>query len=294
MSSSTPPFPSRTSARRSISRRSATSAPSGSSAAPRARLWPCPTPGAPSRARSRRSSAGSRVRGSPTSRSRLTVNLLGGPAMTPGEFAARTPETTLGFTLVTVAPTGQYFPDKLINLGSESVGLQDGVRILSAGRKVGVRGLCRRLVLHAERRLLRWPASNAGTHLCVPGPRQLHLSAAPVARRERDVLHRRRDEPRWCAPPGPAEELSGEPDRLRAGGAKKLHQALEGATRSLGRISRPTACRTRFSGSTGVTGCRLLAALRMSFATTRSIRSDGSHRGRRVVDVEILGGQGQR
>jgi len=49
---------------------------------------------------------------------RLTVNLLGGPAMTPGEFAARTPETTLGFTLVTVAPTGQYFPDKLINLGA--------------------------------------------------------------------------------------------------------------------------------------------------------------------------------
>jgi hypothetical protein len=50
--------------------------------------------------------------------SRLTVNLLGGPALTPAEFAARTPETTLGFTLVTVAPTGQYFPDKLINLGA--------------------------------------------------------------------------------------------------------------------------------------------------------------------------------
>ncbi len=49
--------------------------------------------------------------------SRLTVNLLGGPAMTPGEFAARTPSTTLGFNLVTVAPTGQYFPDKLINIG---------------------------------------------------------------------------------------------------------------------------------------------------------------------------------
>jgi len=50
--------------------------------------------------------------------SRLTVNLLGGPALTPGEFAARTPETTLGFTLVTVAPTGEYMPDKLINIGS--------------------------------------------------------------------------------------------------------------------------------------------------------------------------------
>jgi hypothetical protein len=50
--------------------------------------------------------------------SRLTVNLLGGPAMTPGEFAAHTPSTTLGFTLVAVAPTGEYFPNKLINIGS--------------------------------------------------------------------------------------------------------------------------------------------------------------------------------
>ncbi len=49
--------------------------------------------------------------------SRLTVNLLGGPAMTPGEFAAHKPSTTLGFNLVTVAPTGEYMPDKLINIG---------------------------------------------------------------------------------------------------------------------------------------------------------------------------------
>jgi hypothetical protein len=50
--------------------------------------------------------------------SRLTVNLLGGPALTPAEFAARPPATTLGFTLVAVAPTGEYFPDKLINIGA--------------------------------------------------------------------------------------------------------------------------------------------------------------------------------
>ncbi len=49
--------------------------------------------------------------------SRLTVNLLGGPALTPAEFAKRAPTTALGFTLVTVAPTGQYFPDRLINIG---------------------------------------------------------------------------------------------------------------------------------------------------------------------------------
>ncbi len=49
---------------------------------------------------------------------RLSVNLLGGPAMTVGEFAARKPSTTLGFSLFVVAPTGQYDPSKLINIGS--------------------------------------------------------------------------------------------------------------------------------------------------------------------------------
>ena len=49
---------------------------------------------------------------------RLTSNIFGGPALTPKEFAARTPETTLGMSFLVVAPTGQYYPDKLINIGS--------------------------------------------------------------------------------------------------------------------------------------------------------------------------------
>jgi Putative MetA-pathway of phenol degradation len=51
-------------------------------------------------------------------RLRLAVNVLGGTALAPREFAARRPRTTLGASLVFVAPTGQYDPSKLINLGS--------------------------------------------------------------------------------------------------------------------------------------------------------------------------------
>lgn len=51
-------------------------------------------------------------------RGRLAVNLVGGPALAPREFAARRPATTLGGSLVVVAPTGQYDPTKLINLGA--------------------------------------------------------------------------------------------------------------------------------------------------------------------------------
>jgi hypothetical protein len=49
---------------------------------------------------------------------RFSVNLIGLPALTPKEFFARKPETTLGASLVVVAPLGQYDSAKLINLGS--------------------------------------------------------------------------------------------------------------------------------------------------------------------------------
>jgi hypothetical protein len=51
-------------------------------------------------------------------RLRLAVNLIGGPALTPAEFAKRKPATTLGASLVIVAPVGEYDSQKLINIGS--------------------------------------------------------------------------------------------------------------------------------------------------------------------------------
>ncbi len=49
---------------------------------------------------------------------RFAVNLIGGPAMRPLEFARHKPETILGASLTVIAPFGQYDPGKLINLGS--------------------------------------------------------------------------------------------------------------------------------------------------------------------------------
>ena len=51
-------------------------------------------------------------------RLRLTASLLGGPALPPREFAQRHPRTTLGASVVVVAPTGQYDPSKLVNVGT--------------------------------------------------------------------------------------------------------------------------------------------------------------------------------
>lgn len=51
-------------------------------------------------------------------RFRIAANLVGGPALTPQEFAQRSPTTTLGASLSVVAPTGQYQPARIINVGS--------------------------------------------------------------------------------------------------------------------------------------------------------------------------------
>jgi hypothetical protein len=51
-------------------------------------------------------------------RARVVVNILGGPALEPAEFVKRKPRTTLGASLVVAAPSGQYDPAKLINIGA--------------------------------------------------------------------------------------------------------------------------------------------------------------------------------
>ena len=48
---------------------------------------------------------------------RISVNLIGGPAMPPREFAKWKQKRILGASLKVIAPTGQYDPTKLINWG---------------------------------------------------------------------------------------------------------------------------------------------------------------------------------
>jgi hypothetical protein len=51
-------------------------------------------------------------------RMRFSAYLIGGPALTPREFAAYKPRTLLGVSVTVGAPTGQYDPRRLVNLGS--------------------------------------------------------------------------------------------------------------------------------------------------------------------------------
>ncbi len=55
---------------------------------------------------------------------RLSVNLKGGPAMTPQKFTKWQQKILLGASLKVVAPTGQYDPTKLINWGANRWGIK--------------------------------------------------------------------------------------------------------------------------------------------------------------------------
>ncbi len=52
------------------------------------------------------------------SRLRMSINLIGNPAAPLAEFLERAPRPSLGLSLTTTIPTGEYMDDKLINLGT--------------------------------------------------------------------------------------------------------------------------------------------------------------------------------
>jgi hypothetical protein len=51
-------------------------------------------------------------------RLRFSTNLIGGPGLTPKQFAEYKPRALLGASLTVVMPTGQYDPRRLVNIGS--------------------------------------------------------------------------------------------------------------------------------------------------------------------------------
>ena len=63
---------------------------------------------------------------------RLAVNLLGAPALTLQEFASYQQDTIVGVTLLVTAPTGQYDPSKLVNIGTNRWSFKPEVGISKA------------------------------------------------------------------------------------------------------------------------------------------------------------------
>jgi hypothetical protein len=62
-------------------------------------------------------------------RLRFSINLVGGPALPMSAFVRRRPGTIVGTSLTISVPTGQYYSDKLINLGTNRWGFKPEVGI---------------------------------------------------------------------------------------------------------------------------------------------------------------------
>ena len=89
------------------------------------------------------------IEGQPTSVSRtgfgdpslrLTANLYGAPALSPEEFATYRQDTIVGVSLLVTAPWGQYYSDKLINIGSNRWSFRPEVGVSKALGKWIVEG----------------------------------------------------------------------------------------------------------------------------------------------------------
>lgn len=77
--------------------------------------------------------AGDLVTGSRTgfadTKVRFGVNLLGSPALDKSEFRAFQQKTILGVSLVTSIPTGRYYDDKRVNIGTNRWGIKPEIGI---------------------------------------------------------------------------------------------------------------------------------------------------------------------
>jgi hypothetical protein len=60
-------------------------------------------------------------------RMRFAVNLVGTPALTMSEFMKHLRKSNLGVSLLVSAPTGQYDPGKIVNIGQNRWGFKPEV-----------------------------------------------------------------------------------------------------------------------------------------------------------------------
>jgi len=63
---------------------------------------------------------------------RLGINLYGAPAMSPEEFATNRMKTLLGASVTISAPTGQYDPNRLINIGTNRWSVKTQLAVVRA------------------------------------------------------------------------------------------------------------------------------------------------------------------
>ena len=152
-------------------------------------------------------------------RMKVSVNLLGTPALTPAEFAKAPRRTNIGTSLTVAAPAGQYYADKLDQHRDEPLGVQARSGSLSSDRPLDPRPRGRRVAVHGERSVLSGRFdTHAGSAVRGPGARELQRHPARLGRSGRHVVRRRRRSRGWRPAVGQAEQR---PPGRHAGAASR-------------------------------------------------------------------------
>jgi hypothetical protein len=126
-------------------------------------------------------------------RLRLSVLLVGAPAMRLEQFVKAARRPIIGASVSAGAPTGQYYSDRLINLGTNPLVVQTrGRPVLPAGVPMVRRRVRRDVVLYLQRGVLpRCRNQDAESARGPAGARHLRVVAEGVGGIRRDVVHRR-------------------------------------------------------------------------------------------------------
>ena len=88
-------------------------------------------------------------------RFRVSVNLIGAPALSVKDFANYRQDLIVGVSLQVSAPVGQYDNSKLLNLGNNRWSFKPEFGISKAVGSLDVRARAQRDLLHRQHRLLR-------------------------------------------------------------------------------------------------------------------------------------------
>ena len=177
-------------------------------------------------------------------RAKLSVNFLGSPALRPAEFVSRRRGRWIaGASLTVSAPSGQYFPDKLINIGTHRWAFKPEIGVSSRwGEKLYLEGYAGVWLYTANHSF--YPGSNTRQQRALTSL-QGHAS---YSLRSRDWLAL---DYTWYA--GGATSTNGGPD------AGRLENSRAGVTGSLGLDARQSIKLNASTGASGRVGSKFRA-----------------------------------
>ncbi len=121
-------------------------------------------------------------------RLRFAVGLLGGRAMSLGEFVRHKPSTYVGTSVTIAMPTGQYFVRQARKRRNEPVGIQARGWLLSTRWSVDARALRGCVVFYAQFVLPRRPEEDAGPIAIAAVARRVPVRAAALGLGQCHVL----------------------------------------------------------------------------------------------------------